>query len=153
MLLDQVKEFAHTRGLTKILPLLRKGALVARDPTNYEDITGAEALNDLEIEALRDEVLHKWRQPLALYLTIITCSVGASVQGWDQTGLFRSFLSFSEKLPDKVQYRLEWSEFDLPKIFRYWKHIYSRLIPRRPDQRGSLYWLSSHRVLVLRPCQ
>lgn len=89
-LLDQVEEFAHTRGLTKILPLLRKGALVARDPSNYEDIEGAEALNDAEIEALRDEVLHKWRQPLALYFTIVTCSVGAAVQGWDQTGALLS---------------------------------------------------------------
>jgi hypothetical protein len=68
------------------LPLLRKGALVARDPTNYEDISGDETLDDMEVEALRDEVLHKWRQPVALYFTIITCSVGACVQGWDQTG-------------------------------------------------------------------
>ena len=63
---------------------------MARDPSNYEDIEGAEALNDAEIEALRDEVLHKWRQPLALYLTIVTCSVGAAVQGWDQTGALLS---------------------------------------------------------------
>lgn len=72
-----------------VLPLLRKGALVARDPSNYEDISGDEALDDAEIEALRDEVLHKWRQPKALYYTIIICSIGAAVQGWDQTGRFR----------------------------------------------------------------
>lgn len=93
-LLDQVEDFANTRGLQEILPLLRKGALVARDPTNYEDITGAEALNELEIEALRDEVLHKWRQPIALYITIVICSVGAAVQGWDQTGSNGANLSF-----------------------------------------------------------
>lgn len=69
-----------------VLPLLRKGALVARDPSNYEDINGEEALDDAEVEALRDEVLHKWRQPKALYYTIIICSIGAAVQGWDQTG-------------------------------------------------------------------
>jgi len=85
-LLRDVNKFAHSRGLTEILPLLRKGALVARDPTNYEDISGDETLSDAEVDALRDEILHKWRQPLALYLTIITCSVGAAVQGWDQTG-------------------------------------------------------------------
>jgi MFS family permease len=44
----------------------------------------------LEIESLRDEVLHKWRQPIALYITIVTCSVGAAVQGWDQTGKLMS---------------------------------------------------------------
>ena len=72
-----------------MLPLLRKGALVTRDPSNYEDISGDEALDDAEIEALRDEVLHKWRQPKALYYTIIICSIGAAVQGWDQTGRLR----------------------------------------------------------------
>ena len=60
--------------------------MVARDPSNYEDITGPEALDEEEIEALRDEVLHKWRQPMALYITIVTCSIGAAVQGWDETG-------------------------------------------------------------------
>jgi hypothetical protein len=88
-LLDRVEAFAKRTGLTHfdVLRLLRKGALVARDPTNYEDIVGEEALDEDEIEALRNEVLHKWRQPLALYLTILTCSVGAAVQGWDQTGI------------------------------------------------------------------
>lgn len=85
-LLSRVDYFAESNGLKHILPLLRKGALVARDPTNYEDITGPEALDDSEIDALRDEVLHKWRQPRPLYMTIILCSIGAAVQGWDQTG-------------------------------------------------------------------
>lgn len=85
-LLKNVESFANAESLKDILPLLKKGALVARDPSNYEDITGPEALCDLEIEALRDEVLHKWRQPAALYVTIVICSIGAAVQGWDQTG-------------------------------------------------------------------
>lgn len=50
--------------------------MVAQDPTNYEDIKGENALNDDEIECLRDEILHKWKQPWALYITIITCSIG-----------------------------------------------------------------------------
>ncbi len=50
---------------------MRKGALVARDPTNYEEIGGTEALNESEVDALRDEVLHKWKQKRSLYLTII----------------------------------------------------------------------------------
>ena len=74
--------------------MLQKGALVAQDPTNYEDIKGEHALNEVEIEDLRNEVLHKWRQPLALYLTIFTCSIGAAVQGWDQTGTNGANLSF-----------------------------------------------------------
>ena len=101
-LLDRVEDFAKTTGLTHpdVLRSLRKGALVARDPTNYEDIIGEESLDDDEIEALRNEVLHKWRQPLALYVTIVTCSIGAAVQGWDETGITTIyFLQDLEMLP------------------------------------------------------
>lgn len=93
-LLKDVAEFAQDKGLTHHLPLLQKGALVAQDPQNYEDITGEHALTATEIEHLRNEVLHKWRQPMKLYLTIITCSIGAAVQGWDQTGSNGANLSF-----------------------------------------------------------
>jgi MFS family permease len=80
--------------MTEHTALLQKGALVAQDPTNYEDITGEYALTELEINDLRDEVLHKWRHPRTLYLTIILCSIGAAVQGWDQTGSNAANLSF-----------------------------------------------------------
>ncbi|TVY44749.1 putative polyol transporter [Lachnellula occidentalis] len=93
-LLREVDEFANQRDLVDILPILRKGALVARDPSNYEDIDGPEALDSEEVECLRDEVLHKWRQRRPLYFTIICCSVGAAVQGWDQTGSNGANLSF-----------------------------------------------------------
>lgn len=36
------------------------------------------------MDVIRDEKLHKWRAPRILYLTIVTCSIGAAVQGWDQ---------------------------------------------------------------------
>jgi hypothetical protein len=92
LLLHEVNDFAIEKGLTDILPLLKKGALVARDPSNYEDITGDEKLSEDEIEALQDEVLHKWRQPRSLYFTIVCCSIGAAVQGWDQTGTYLTAL-------------------------------------------------------------
>jgi hypothetical protein len=84
--MSRVEVFAQEKGLTDHLPLLRKGALVAQDPNAFEDITGAEALNDEEKDALRTEIKHKWRLPMKLFLTIATCSIGAAVQGWDQTG-------------------------------------------------------------------
>lgn len=56
---------------------------MAQNPPAFEQIA---ELEDLEREALRNEVLHKWRQPRALYVTVILCSIGAAVQGWDQTG-------------------------------------------------------------------
>lgn len=67
---------------------------MAQDPTGYEDITGSEALSQDEIDALRNEVLHKWRVPWTLLLTVVTCSVGAAVQGWDQTGSNGANLDF-----------------------------------------------------------
>ncbi|UNI20180.1 hypothetical protein JDV02_006296 [Purpureocillium takamizusanense] len=93
-LLADVDKFCRRKGLEAHRRILRKGALVAQDPTGYEDITGEEALTDEEIESLRDEVLHKWRIPRVLYLTIITCSIGAAVQGWDQTGSNGANLDF-----------------------------------------------------------
>jgi MFS family permease len=86
VLLRDVEKFCLEKNLTDDLPLIQKGALVAQDPANYEDISGEFALADTEVEVLRNEVLHKWRQPMTLYLTIFTCSIGAAVQGWDQTG-------------------------------------------------------------------
>lgn len=75
--LRDAEEFAQEHQLSHILPELRKGALVARDPGEFETVPD---LTAVELGALRDEVLHKWRQPWALYFTIILCSVGAAVQ-------------------------------------------------------------------------
>ncbi|OLN87421.1 putative metabolite transport protein YwtG [Colletotrichum chlorophyti] len=85
-LMSDVEEFCQKYGLQEEVALFRKGALVAQDPANYESIGGSEALTEAEIQALRDEVEHKWRMPKKLFLTIATCSIGAAVQGWDQTG-------------------------------------------------------------------
>ncbi|KAG9240884.1 hypothetical protein BJ878DRAFT_523556 [Calycina marina] len=94
-LMEMVETFAAEKGIDEVL-LLKKGALVAQDPENYEDLTGEFALSPEEIRAIRDEVEHKWKQPKQLYLTIFTCSIGAAVQGWDQTGSNGANLSFPE---------------------------------------------------------
>lgn len=72
-----MEEFAQEYNVTDILPELKKGALVARDPAEFETLSD---LTEPELNALRDEVLHKWRQPKQLYFTIILCSIGAAVQ-------------------------------------------------------------------------
>ncbi|KAK2738042.1 hypothetical protein FQN57_007308 [Myotisia sp. PD_48] len=90
-LLRDVNEFAGKYGLEDALPFLEKGAFIARDPANFEHVQG---LTRGERDAIRNEVLHKWRQPVKLYFTIILCSIGAAVQGWDQTGSNGANLSF-----------------------------------------------------------
>lgn len=96
-LLDDVARLAEEQGLTEHLYLLRQGALVAQDPGNLERIDGEYALNDAQKSALQQEVLHKWRVPKLLYLTIIACSIGAAVQGWDQEGSNGANLSFPDQ--------------------------------------------------------
>lgn len=93
-LLGLVDDFIQEKGLQEYRGIIRKGALVAQDPSGYEDITGDEALDQTEIDALRDEVLHKWRVSKTLLLTVVTCSIGAAVQGWDQTGTNGATLDF-----------------------------------------------------------
>jgi len=76
-LLRDVSEFARENDLEDILPLLQKGALVAADPENFENV---KQLDADEKGWLRYEAAHRWSHPIALYLTIITCSMGAAVQ-------------------------------------------------------------------------
>lgn len=58
-LLRNVEVFAQEKGLSEHTAILQKGALVAQDPANYEDIIGEHALSPDEVDQLRNEVLHK----------------------------------------------------------------------------------------------
>ncbi|RMY86759.1 hypothetical protein D0864_07001 [Hortaea werneckii] len=90
-LMHDVEMFAQEKGLEDKTDLIKRGALVAQDPANFENIG---LLEEEEKAALRWESEHKWSHPLALYFTIIVCSIGAAVQGWDQTGSNGANLSF-----------------------------------------------------------
>jgi len=90
-LLRDVEHFAQEKGLSDSVELLKKGALIAQDPANFESL---EILSEDEKETLRYENAHKWSHPPLLYFTIILCSIGAAVQGWDQTGSNGANLSF-----------------------------------------------------------
>ena len=64
---------------------------------NSSEYTGAYESLDLseeEKDALRIEVTKKWKHPMKLYITVVVCSIGAAVQGWDQTGSNGANLSF-----------------------------------------------------------
>ena len=85
-LMRNVESFARARGLEEHISLLRKGALVAQNPEDVHLIDGTEKLSDHEIQVLEKEKTHKWHMPPRLFWTIAICSIGAAVQGWDQTG-------------------------------------------------------------------
>ncbi|GLB43015.1 putative major facilitator superfamily, sugar transporter (TC 2.A.1.1) family protein [Lyophyllum shimeji] len=90
-LLAQVEEFAREQGMEDITPILKKGALLAQNPKDFENIS---ELDEADKEVIRRETTHKWSQPRDLYLTVIICSLAAAVQGWDQTGSNGANLSF-----------------------------------------------------------
>jgi len=90
-LLTEVETFARDKNLEDKTSILKKGALVAQDPAGFESLT---QLDENEKDILRREVAHRWSHPMALYWTIIICSIGAAVQGWDQTGSNGANLSF-----------------------------------------------------------
>jgi hypothetical protein len=75
-LMDDVDAFAKKYGMTEQLHLLRKGALVAQNPADFENLA---ELDDADRQVLRDEVLHRWRHPWSLYFTIVRLF---SCPGW-----------------------------------------------------------------------
>lgn len=91
--MSQVEEFASKNELSDITAVLQRGALVAQNPREFESVPG---LTEEERVALEREVTHKWSQPWTLYYTVILCSIGAAVQGWDQEGSNGANLSWPQ---------------------------------------------------------
>lgn len=93
-LFEDVEQFASENGLTDILPLLKRGALLAQDPNAYESIEG---LEDTERHELGLEQTKRWHHPRMLYFTIVLNSIAAAIQGWDQTGELLTHVLFGCK--------------------------------------------------------
>jgi sugar porter (SP) family MFS transporter len=86
-----VEAFAHDAGMSDLIPIMKKGALVAQNPAGIDDI---QELDEEEREHLRREVTNRWSHPKLLYFTIFLNSIAAAIQGWDQTGSNGANLSF-----------------------------------------------------------
>lgn len=81
-LLDDVTTFQKEKGLPDdILPLLKKGALVAQDPDGFENL---EDIDDDDRRVLREETTRRWKHPKTLYFTVFLNSIAAAIHGWDQ---------------------------------------------------------------------
>ena len=103
-----VKDFIIKSGVDEDWhPYLRKGAYLAHDAKAYGanfDDKGLDGLflRPTEIRALRLETSDlrkdKWNQPFTLFALVACCSMGAAVQGWDETavnqaqGFYTSYL-------------------------------------------------------------
>ncbi|KAI4109633.1 MAG: hypothetical protein LQ339_001746 [Xanthoria mediterranea] len=70
---------------------IRKGAYLAQDHSAFDDLReDALTLKPEERSALRMEdpkTGNKWNQPWILYALVGCCSLGAAVQGWDETAV------------------------------------------------------------------
>ncbi|KAH8925840.1 hypothetical protein BT69DRAFT_1348453 [Atractiella rhizophila] len=106
-LLKDVDEFAREKGLEGHIEILRKGAILAQRPLDYDNI---EELNAEDRKVIHHELTHKWSHPLTLYVTIFLCSVGAATQGWDQTGSNGANLSFPQEfgIPEDASAKNQW---------------------------------------------
>lgn len=89
-LFSDVQQFCSDNGFDDVA-LFQRAALVGQSPTRFEEFP---ELTEDDKYWLRREKTHKWSQPRALIFTVVLASVGAAVQGWDQTGSNGANLSF-----------------------------------------------------------
>ena len=77
-LMADAAEFARTHDLAEHTETIQKGALIAQDPTAFENLP---MLTEHDRNILRREFTHKWDQPKTLYYMVVMCSIAAAVQG------------------------------------------------------------------------
>ncbi|GAA5876468.1 hypothetical protein JCM3774_003785 [Rhodotorula dairenensis] len=76
------RAFAREKGLEEYEEEFAKGAQIAQNPLAFESLP---LLNEEDRQVMRDEVMHKWRQPFTLYALVVCCSMAAAVQGMDES--------------------------------------------------------------------
>jgi hypothetical protein len=89
----KVDTFCETWGFQNKCEIFQKGALVAQNPTAFEELS---ELAEEDKYHIRREITHKWHLPKDLYFAIALCSLGSAVQGWDNTGANGANLSFPQ---------------------------------------------------------
>jgi len=72
-LISDVDRFIADKGLEEYRESLIKGAILAQNPAQYENLA---ELNAQDKEAIAYENAHRWSHPAALYVTIAICSLG-----------------------------------------------------------------------------
>jgi len=70
--INDAKAFAQEFGMVEDEDWFVKGALIARNPDDFENIG---ELDEEDKIALREEITHKWRQPFTLYFLVGMCSL------------------------------------------------------------------------------
>jgi len=89
-----VERFTQEKGLIEHTAIFQKGAILAQEPSQFETLP---ELDQADRDAIHHEHTHRWSHPAMLYITIGLCSIGAAVQGWDQTGSNGANLGFPQE--------------------------------------------------------
>ncbi|KIK16588.1 hypothetical protein PISMIDRAFT_113068 [Pisolithus microcarpus 441] len=93
-LMNDVEVFARERGLSHVLPELKKGALVAQDANAYKM---HDMFTNEDRKFLEDEINHRWRQTGTLYYLVVMSSLAAAVQGMDEAVINGAQLFYPEQ--------------------------------------------------------
>ncbi|KAL9628992.1 MAG: hypothetical protein Q9204_005533 [Flavoplaca sp. TL-2023a] len=83
-LMTDVEQFAKEHNLEYALDDIQKGALVSQNKAGFENF---DRLTDDDKTLIREEKLHRWRQPRMMYYMTILCAGSAIVQGMDQSAV------------------------------------------------------------------
>ncbi len=81
-IMDMAEKYATDHDLIEYVETFRKGGAIARDPKSFESMS---FLDEEDKTYLRDEIHNKWKQPKELFWLVIMCSMGAAIQGMDET--------------------------------------------------------------------
>ncbi|KAK8131603.1 metabolite transport protein YfiG [Apiospora sp. TS-2023a] len=89
-----LQDFTKQYGLSKYHELFEKASILVQGDVPVDEIPNITAS---ELDALELETDRKWRQPKALYFTILVCSIGAIEQGWAQASMNGANLYFPKE--------------------------------------------------------
>ncbi|RPA97746.1 hypothetical protein L873DRAFT_1689777 [Choiromyces venosus 120613-1] len=87
-LVEHGRRFVEDHNLgEEYIGLFERAAVLAQNPLSFRD-PDSEFRTDRSLEEERDvlerELTHKWDQPKSLYALVVTCALGAMVQGWNE---------------------------------------------------------------------
>ena len=86
--------FCDTHGFQSDTELFRRGAIAAQHATDFETCYDISESDKSILRRARD---HRWDQPFTLWFSVAVLSLGAMVQGWDNTGANGANLGFPQE--------------------------------------------------------
>jgi len=93
-LYGRVDQFCDSHGFHSDVELFRRGAMAAQHSVDFEMCQDIPEDDKAILRRARD---HRWDQPFTLWFSVAVLSLGAMVQGWDNTGANGANLGFPQE--------------------------------------------------------